>query len=156
MPLPTIDPQIVLRSAEALPGYGESFAYGHFAGTKTLRYAAGGAAAVTGLMVAAQVPPVRRWLGGKVPRGTGPSEGRRAKSWFTVDVRAEGDGRVVDARVSGPDPGYNGTAIMLAESALCLAQDDLPTSAGQLTTATAMGQPLIDRLHHAGITFELR
>ncbi|MFT4263419.1 MAG: saccharopine dehydrogenase NADP-binding domain-containing protein [Nocardioides sp.] len=156
LPLPTIDPQIVLRSARALPDvYGSDFTYGHYAGTKTLRYAVGGAAGVAGLMVAAQIPPLRRWLGAKVPQGTGPSEGRRAKSWFTVDVRAEGDGRVVDARVSGPDPGYDGTAIMLAESALCLALDDLPPLAGQLTTAVAMGRPLIDRLQPAGIRFEL-
>ena len=35
---------------------------------------------------------------------------------------------------------------MLAESALCLAHDDLPERAGQLTPAVAMGQALIDRL----------
>ena len=42
---------------------------------------------------------------------------------------------------------------MLAESALCLAHDDLPKTSGQLTTAVAMGNPLIDRLQRAGITF---
>jgi short subunit dehydrogenase-like uncharacterized protein len=42
---------------------------------------------------------------------------------------------------------------MLAESALCLAHDDLPELAGQLTPAVAMGQPLIDRLGRAGISF---
>ena len=42
---------------------------------------------------------------------------------------------------------------MLAESALCLAHDELPQRAGQLTPAVAMGQPLIDRLQRAGIEF---
>jgi short subunit dehydrogenase-like uncharacterized protein len=44
---------------------------------------------------------------------------------------------------------------MLSEAALCLAQDDLPESAGQVTTATAMGDALIDRLQAAGIRFEV-
>jgi short subunit dehydrogenase-like uncharacterized protein len=57
--------------------------------------------------------------------------------------------------VSGGDPGYTETAKMLAESALCLAFDDLPERAGQLTTAVAMGQPLIDRLVRAGIQFRV-
>jgi saccharopine dehydrogenase (NAD+, L-glutamate forming) len=44
---------------------------------------------------------------------------------------------------------------MLAESALCLAQDDLPSTAGQVTTAVAMGDALIERLKRAGITFTM-
>jgi short subunit dehydrogenase-like uncharacterized protein len=59
----------------------------------------------------------------------------------------------VVTEVAGGDPGYDESAKMLAESALCLAIDDLPKTAGQLTTATAMGQSLITRLANAGITF---
>ena len=44
---------------------------------------------------------------------------------------------------------------MLAESALCLAFDDLPETAGQVTTATAMGDALLARLQRAGISFDL-
>ena len=44
LPLPTIDPIIVARSGAALAAYGPKFRYSHWAGTKTLRYAAGGAA----------------------------------------------------------------------------------------------------------------
>jgi len=55
--------------------------------------------------------------------------------------------------VSGGDAGYQESSKMLAESALCLAHDDLPERAGQLTTAVAMGQSLIDRLQRAGIDF---
>ena len=60
--------------------------------------------------------------------------------------RGEGGGRRVVTEVSGGDPGYGETSKMLAESALCLAHDDLPDRAGQLTPAVAMGQALIDRL----------
>jgi short subunit dehydrogenase-like uncharacterized protein len=42
---------------------------------------------------------------------------------------------------------------MLAESALCLAFDDNPPTAGQVTTAAAMGEHLIDRLTKSGISF---
>jgi short subunit dehydrogenase-like uncharacterized protein len=58
-------------------------------------------------------------------------------------------------RVSGGDPGYGETAKMLAESALCLAFDDNPPTAGSVTTAQAMGDNLITRLSARGITFEV-
>ena len=44
---------------------------------------------------------------------------------------------------------------MLAESALCLAHDELPERAGQLTPAVAMGDALIARLRAAGIGFSV-
>ncbi len=44
---------------------------------------------------------------------------------------------------------------MLAESALCLAFDDLPETSGQVTTAVAMGDPLIERLTKAGMGFDV-
>ncbi|WGL51890.1 saccharopine dehydrogenase NADP-binding domain-containing protein [Nocardioides sp. BP30] len=156
VPLPTIDPAIVARTGRALPAYGPDFSYSHYAGTKTLRYAVGGAAGLLGLVAAAQLGPVRRWLGARIPPGAGPDEARRASSWFRVDLIAEGDGRKVHARVSGGDPGYAETAKMLAESALCLALDDNPPSAGSVTTGVAMGAALTDRLQRAGIRFEIR
>ena len=58
-------------------------------------------------------------------------------------------------RVSGGDPGYDETAKMLAESALCLAFDELPETSGQVTTAVAMGDELIERLVKAGMQFEV-
>ena len=154
LPLPTIDPIIVARSGAALATYGPEFRYSHYAGTKTLRWAVGGAATVTAVGLAAQVKPLRELLKSRVPSGTGPDERRRSKSWFTVDFVAEGDGRSVHTRVSGADPGYDETAKMLAESALCLAFDDNPPTAGQVTTAQAMGDNLLSRLQAAGIRFE--
>ena len=53
--------------------------------------------------------------------------------------------------MSGGDPGYGETAKMLAESALCLAFDDNPPTSGQVTTAQAMGDNLLDRLSKSGI-----
>jgi len=44
---------------------------------------------------------------------------------------------------------------MLGETALCLAGDDLPETAGQVTTAVAMGPALRRRLERAGISFEV-
>jgi short subunit dehydrogenase-like uncharacterized protein len=154
LPLPTIDPLVVARSGAALPAYGPRFTYSHYAGTKTLRYAAGGAVGAGAMALAGQVPPVRNFLLGRVKQGEGPSPSRRAKSWFTVDFVGEGDGRTVHTRVSGGDPGYDETAKMLAESALCLAFDDNPPTAGCVTTAQAMGDNLMARLVAAGITFE--
>lgn len=154
LPLPTIDPFIVARSGAALPSYGPEFRYSHYAGTKTLRYAAGGIAGVGVLAAAAQVKPARNFLLGKLEQGQGPSENRREKSWFTVDFVGEAGGQTVRTRVSGGDPGYGETSKMLAESALCLALDDNPKTAGQVTTAEAMGENLLARLRSAGISFE--
>jgi len=154
LPLPTIDPQVVARSGAELASYGPKFRYSHFAGVRRLPVAAGAAASVAGLFAAAQVPPLRRALLKRVPQGEGPDEARREKSWFRVDFVGEADGRRVHTRVSGGDPGYTETAKMLAESALCLAYDDNPKVAGQVTTAVAMGENLTNRLQGAGIRFE--
>jgi saccharopine dehydrogenase (NAD+, L-glutamate forming) len=155
LPLPTIDPIVVARSGTALASYGPDFRYSHYAGTKTLRYAAGGAVGAAAMFLTAQVPPLRRLALDRVKQGDGPDERRRAKSWFSVDFVAEGDGRTLHTRVSGGDPGYDETAKMLAEAALCLIFDDNPTTAGQVTTAQAMGDALLARLQAAGLRFEV-
>jgi short subunit dehydrogenase-like uncharacterized protein len=55
------------------------------------------------------------------------------------------------------DPGYKATSVMFGESSLCLAFDGdrLPSRAGVLTPATAMGDALAERLRAAGQTFEV-
>ncbi|EKX64551.1 saccharopine dehydrogenase family protein [Streptomyces ipomoeae] len=155
IPLPTIDAQVVQRSARALHRYGPDFRYRHYAAVRTLPFAVGGVAFVGALFAAAQVPPARRWLGDRLKPGEGPSAEKRAKSWFSVRFVGEGGGRRVFTEVAGGDPGYGETAKMFAESALCLAFDDLPATAGQVTTAVAMGDALIERLRAAGITFRV-
>ncbi|MER5600779.1 saccharopine dehydrogenase NADP-binding domain-containing protein [Streptomyces sp. NPDC002265] len=155
LPLPTIDPQIVRRSAKALERYGPDFRYRHYAAVRRLPIALGGVAAVGALAAAAQVPPARRWLSGRLKPGDGPSERTRAQSWFSVRFVGEGGGRRVFTEVAGGDPGYGETAKMFAESALALAFDSLPPTAGQVTTAVAMGDALTERLRRAGITFRV-
>jgi short subunit dehydrogenase-like uncharacterized protein len=153
MPLPTIDPQIVLRSARSLDRYGPAFTYSHFAQFKTLPMLAGTLAGGAVLIAGAQLKPTRSLLLNLKAQGDGPDEERRATSWFTLRVIAEGGGKTVTTEVAGGDPGYTETAKMLSESALCLAFDDLPEVSGQTTTAVAMGDVLIKRLQAAGITF---
>ncbi|MGW1509504.1 saccharopine dehydrogenase family protein [Streptomyces sp. NPDC002394] len=155
LPLPTLDPQVVARSAAALERYGPDFRYRHYASVRTLPMALGGAAAVGAGVTAAQLPPVRSWLMDRYSAGQGPSPERRARSWFSVRFVGEGGGRRVFTEVSGGDPGYDETARMLAESALCLAFDPLPKTSGQVTTAVAMGDALTERLRAAGIRFRV-
>lgn len=156
LPLPTIDAQVVQRSARALERYGPDFRYRHYAAVKTLPFAVGGVAAVGAVAVAAQLPPARRWLSDRLKPGEGPSAERRAKSWFSVRFVGEGGGKRVFTEVSGGDPGYDETAKILGEGALCLAlDDDLPAVAGQVTTAVAMGEALTSRLTAAGLTFRV-
>jgi short subunit dehydrogenase-like uncharacterized protein len=153
LPLPTIDAQIVARSARALARYGPDFRYRHYAAVRHLPVAVGSVAALGALAAAAQLPPARRLLTARLRPGEGPSAERRARSWFSVRFVGEGGGRRVYTEVAGGDPGYDETAKMFAEAALSLALDDLPDTAGQVTTAVALGDALIDRLRRAGVTF---
>ena len=155
MPLPTIDPQVVKRSAGALERYGPDFSYGHYAAVKRLPVALGAIGGVSAIFALSQVPPARSWLLGRMKSGEGPSPEQRERSWFRVRFVGEGGGKRVVTQVSGGDPGYDETAKMLAESALCLATDNLPPTSGQVTTAVAMGDALIARLRAQGIRFEV-
>ncbi len=150
---PTIDGPVVRRSAAALERYGPDFSYGHNLVVKHLPVLFAGAAAIPPAFLLALLPPTRKLLLKAKSPGDGPSEAVRAKSWFKVTFVGEGGGRKVLTEVSGGDPGYDETAKMLAESALCLALDELPETAGQVTTAQAMGDALLDRLQRAGMTF---
>jgi short subunit dehydrogenase-like uncharacterized protein len=157
LPAPTIDPQVVLRSARALPRYGPDFGYGHYIVAKRLAMLGGLTAGVGTLAALAQIPPTRKLLLKFRDPGDGPTAEQRDKAWFKVTFKGttpSGDRVVTEVR--GGDPGYGETSKMLGEAALCLAHDDLPHRAGQLTPAVAMGQALIDRLQRAGISFSVR
>jgi short subunit dehydrogenase-like uncharacterized protein len=155
VPLPTIDPLVVRRSASALERYGPEFTYGHYAAVRRLPMLVGGLAVVGALGASAQVAPLRRFLIGRLPGGSGPSEERRARSSFSVRFVGEGGGMRVSTEVRGGDPGYDETAKMLAESALCLAFDENPPTSGQVTPVTAMGANLTKRLVSAGLLFRV-
>jgi short subunit dehydrogenase-like uncharacterized protein len=155
IPMPTIDPQVVLRSARAHGRYGPDFSYSHYFVSKRLSTILGIAAAGGSAIALAQFPPTRDLLLRFAATGEGPSPERRERSWFQVRFVGEGGGRRVLTEVSGGDPGYGETSKMLAEAALCLAHDDLPERSGQLTPAVAMGHKLIKRLKRAGLRFEV-
>jgi short subunit dehydrogenase-like uncharacterized protein len=156
-PMPTIDPQIVLRSARALEAYGPDFRYGHYVQIRSALTLAGLVVGVGAVVALAQIPPARELLRKVRGSGEGPSEAERASGRFRVTFFGEGGGQRVVTRVSGGDPGYTETAKMVAESALCLAFDGdrLSSPGGVLTTAVAMGDVLIDRLQKVGIRFEV-
>jgi len=88
--------------------------------------------------------------------GEGPNKKERENGFYNLlFIGTLADGTKVRGKVTGDrDPGYGSTSKMLAESAICLALDDLPDMAGMLTPATAMGDALLNRLQeNAGLTF---
>jgi len=155
VPFPSIDPQMVRRSAAADDRYGPAFRYGHYIQVKKLSTVAGLVGGAGVAVLGAQFKPTRdRLLKFRDP-GQGPSAEKRAKAWFRVRFIGRGGGQRVVTEVTGGDPGYGETSKMLAESALCLAKDRLPKRAGVLTPANAMGNKLIERLQKAGIGFNV-
>ncbi len=155
VPLPTIDGAIVRRSAAAVDRYGPDFTYGHHMVARHLATVGGLAAGVGTVAVLAPIPPARKLLLKAKSPGEGPDEATRAGSWFKIRFVGEGGGKRVVTEVSGGDPGYSETSKILAECGLCLAFDDLPPGAGQLTTVASMGDMLLTRLEGAGIRFRV-
>jgi short subunit dehydrogenase-like uncharacterized protein len=167
VPLPTIDPVMIARSAAVLPGYGTAFRYGHYARVGRLPTVIAGVGVIGGIAAMAKTAPTRRVLHRLLPaQGDGPSAAQRAKGSFEVVFIGSGGDRTVMTRVAGGDPGYGETSRMLGEAALSLAfdgaprhpgataDDDVPT-AGILTPAIALGAPYQRRLAALGITFEV-
>jgi short subunit dehydrogenase-like uncharacterized protein len=89
--------------------------------------------------------------------GEGPSESARERGFFHIDIHTTtSTGQRLRCEIRAPgDPGYKATAVMLGESALCLAHDELPEAAGVLTPASAMGRALADRLIEAGHSYNV-
>jgi short subunit dehydrogenase-like uncharacterized protein len=112
----------------------------------------------TGAFVGAMLfPPTRAILDRVLPSpGSGPRPDAIEHGRFVIDVDVYPvEGQPVRTRVAAPyDPGYGGTGVMLAESALSLALDDLPDRAGVLTTMVAMGEHLAERLRAHRFTLD--
>ncbi len=91
--------------------------------------------------------------------GEGPNEEQRENGFFNLRfyVTLE-DGSSAMGKVTGDkDPGYGSTSKMLAESAVCLAVDELPKISGVLTPSVAMGDALLQRLEKSsGLTFSFK
>ncbi len=162
VPMPTVDPLIVLRSARRLPGYGRMFVYGHFAHLRRTSTLIGGGLALGTAALAARTRLGRTALERLLPApGEGPDEATRAAGRFTVLLLGtahgdrEGDDVRIVARVRGGDPGYGETSRMLAEAALTLASDERPDVSGVVTPAVGLGLPYQRRLEAAGMRFEL-
>ncbi len=156
-PLPTIDPQIVLRSASALDAYGPVFSYAHYAQIRFLATVIGGAAGIGAIVALAQLKPTRKLLARMRPSGEGPTDKQLKNGWFQVTFRARSGDRTMVTRVSGGEPGYAETSKMIAECALSLVSDRerLPAQYGVLTPVVALGDVIVERLKTAGMKFEV-
>ena len=111
-----------------------------------------------------------RWMLKKlIPQGAGPKQGEIEKGYFKMKSIGTSNGENVIVDIVGiSDPGYGETCKMIAESALCIVKDMdrlndgkasngvFPQySGGVLTSASAFGFVLVDRLNAAGMTFAL-
>ena len=133
--------------------YSEAMAFGR--GPLGPVLAAGTGVGVLALGAGMALPPTRALLDRVLPSpGQGPSEKTQTTGHFTTETTgtaASGTRYRTTVSMQG-DPGYAATAVMLGESGLSLALDDLPGGGGVLTPATAMGTRLADRLRAAGAT----
>ena len=161
-----INTRVVRRSNELLDlRYGRDFKYNE--GMLTNQGASGmfGAAAMAMGTLAmnglSALEPTRKIMQRFLPKpGEGPTDEVIEKGYFKIELYGKhATNQTVHAlaEVCGDkDPGYGSTSKMLAESAVCLAQDELSVGGGFWTPASAMGDQLIERLGaNAGVTFEI-
>ena len=161
-----INTRVVRRTNELLGfKYGKDFRYDEGmliskgpSGFIGANIAAMGMKASTGL---SGFKPTRKLLQKLLPKpGEGPSEETIQTGFFTIKLIAkhpyESQKNLIGTVTGDQDPGYGSTAKMLAESALALAQDDLPVEGGFWTPASAMGDALLKRLPlNAGVNFTI-
>jgi len=111
-----------------------------------------------GLMMLKPGSFLKKIIDKKLPNpGEGPNKTERESGFYNLKFYATlHNGSLATCKVTGDmDPGYGSTSKMLAESAICLAKDDLPNASGLLTPSVAMGDALLQRLqNNAGLTFE--
>ena len=119
-------------------------------------------AGLFGFATAMMVKPSRELLAKHVlPKsGSGPSAEEQANGYFDIRLFGETANKdTINTKVTGDkDPGYGSTSRMLAQAALCLAQDisKEEIAGGFWTPASAMGNHLLARLEeHAGLSFEV-
>ena len=155
LPFPSIDGQVIVRSALERDEYGKNFEYAHYLRFASLPAFGSALAGLSALTLAARWAPSRRMLQEWRPQGSGPTAAQRRNYWFRLSFRASAEGREVWSRVEGGDPGYEESAKMIAEAALCSLESDrlTPRPCGVLTPAVAFGEALIERLQRAGIRF---
>jgi short subunit dehydrogenase-like uncharacterized protein len=156
----------IVRRSNALQdwAYGRRFRYSEVMGFPDgpvgLAMATGMTAGLAVVAGGLMLRPTRALLDRVLPSpGEGPSEKTQRNGFFTLEIHAKtSTGARYVASVTGKgDPGYAGTAVMFAESALALAFDDdsLPPASGLLTPASGIGRPLIDRLRRHDFSFDV-
>lgn len=159
----SVNTRVVRRSnALADHAYGSRFRYRELmltgGGPIGMAKAAGVAGGIGGVFAGLATPGARQLLDRVLPDpGEGPSEEDRERGFFNIDIHSTtstGKRLRCEIRVKG-DPGYKATAVMLGQSALCLALDATPDVAGVLTPASAMGRLLADRLDAAGHSYRV-
>ena len=163
----SINTRIVHRSNQLLGyEYGRDFKYDEAMwmkdGIKGKLSSYAMSAGLLGFATAMMITPSRELLSKHVlPKsGSGPSKEEQENGYF--DIRLFGqtaDKDSINTKVTGDkDPGYGSTSRMLAQAALCLAQDisKEEVGGGFWTPASAMGDSLLTRLEaHAGLSFEV-
>ncbi len=90
--------------------------------------------------------------------GEGPTKEERDNGHYDLLFLGEtSDGETASFCVKGnKDPGYGSTSGMIAESALCLAQDKIKRGGGIWTPGALMGKKLVKRLEaKAGLSFDV-
>ena len=119
-------------------------------------------AGLFGFATAMMVKPSREFLSKHVlPKsGSGPSKDEQENGYFDIRFFAHTTKKdAIHTKVTGDkDPGYGSTSRMLAQAALCLAQDisKEDVGGGFWTPASAMGDDLLASLEeHAGLSFEV-
>lgn len=155
----------LVRLSNALTGwsYGPNFRYRERtdfgSGPAAPVLATGMAIGLGALLAGMSWAPTRAVLDRVLPApGVGPSAEQRAAGRFRMEIAATTTtgARYRTTVAAQHDPGYGGTAIMFAESALSLARDGsrLPSGSGVLTPSTGLGEVLVERLRVQGFTFE--
>ena len=156
--------RVVRRSASLLEkrqqSYGSNFVYNEYMMTKKFSSAlliAIGLAILSTIMFT----PLRKIFRPLFPSpGTGPSEEVQNNGWFeSIFIVQNENKEKYKFRVFGEgDPGYKSTARFICESALSICLDkerlDKNVKGGVLTTASGLGDVLLERLKKSGVLFE--
>lgn len=163
----SINTRIVHRSNQLLGyEYGRDFKYDEAMwmkdGVKGKLSSYAMSAGLMGFATAMMIKPSRELLSKHVlPKsGSGPSKEEQENGYFDIRLFGEtANNDAINTKVTGDkDPGYGSTSRMLAQAALCLAQDISKDDVGGgfWTPASAMGNRLIERLQeHSGLSFEV-
>jgi short subunit dehydrogenase-like uncharacterized protein len=154
----SINERIVHRSNALLGNqYGADFLYDEAMTAKSGLQAWTFTLGLGAFMLAASLSPLRKLLANYVlaKPGEGPTAEQQLDGMFDMRFYADmPNGNKLVLKVEGDrDPGYGSTAKMLAQAVLCLSKDIPDLNGGFWTPASALNEPLIERLaKHAGVT----